>query len=60
MTSEEIQRTDDREKLYVRVVEKDVRKTERRLLRRKINRIEAESNSLKKRKENYERLFDKS
>ena len=43
MTTEEIQKETDRKKLYDRITHKDVRKKERRLLRRRIFRIENES-----------------
>ena len=45
MTTEEIQKETDRAKLYDRITRKDVRKKERRLLRRKILRIEVLGNN---------------
>jgi len=43
MTSEEIQKATKREELQKRLTEKDVRKVERRLLKRKIVRLKKEA-----------------
>lgn len=42
MTTEEIQKESDREKLHARLRDKEIRKKERRLIVRKIKRLEAD------------------
>jgi hypothetical protein len=42
MTTKEIQQENDREKLYARLRDKEIRKKERRLIVRKIQRMEAD------------------